>query len=185
MWNFRDISALHSFLQKAYELAPGEPGQVSFAQNLQANGFTADQAKLYASTLLSRNAKESADCMESNARKLIGGTWVRAATSGIPGGWSSGVQESWHFFENLTYEFKHQTLESYSSPFGSGFSRPRSESQQGIWAPSDWEQNSKICVVVISLTGAAKRLQLTWTDSAKPFYPRSCSIDGQGFSRQF
>lgn len=185
MKNFHDVYALCGVLKKFNETEPGQAGQASFVKGLMAYfEFTDEQANLYASIVLSRNAESSADAIATNAGKVTG-TWARASTSGIPGGWFSGSQESWRFSESLTYEHKRESLDSYSTPFGANFSRPRSSSEQGIWAPSDSEHNGKLDVVVISLSGFARRLQLFWTDSAMPANPRSCTIAGETFARQY
>jgi hypothetical protein len=186
MENFRDITHLQLGLQAVFTDEPGtQPGQRYLSDHLQTNrGFTKEQADLYASIVVARNTEKSADQMVSNARKVIG-NWVAATGSGMPGEWSNSTQQNWRFSENLTYEYKRQTLESYMSPFGSSYSRPNSSTQQGIWAPCDWEENGKLELVVISFDGSGRRLSLTWTDPAKLALPRSCSLGGQAFSRQY
>jgi hypothetical protein len=186
MENFRDVAHLQLALQAVYADQPGvQPGQAYLREFLKAErAFTEEQARLYVSTVVSRNTEASADQMANNARKLIG-RWLAATSSGIPGGWFNSSQESWNFSEDLAFEHKLQTFESYITPFGSSYSRPRSSVQQGIWAPSDWEEDNKLDVVVIFLSGDARRLQLVWTDDAIPLLPRSCSIGQQAFSRQY
>jgi hypothetical protein len=182
MMNFRDVAALGDLLRKMHEIS----GEQEYAQALLANrleakmDFTPDQAKLYASTVLSRNVDRLAESMITNAGKVIG-TWIRTTQSGIPGGWLKTMLETWEFQWGLEFEHKTQTDESYVNPFGGGFSRPTSWSERGMWAPSDSEPGKELYVVVIA-NGIARQLQLIWTDdSAKP---RQFSIGGTVYVRQ-
>src|SRR4029453_16920382 len=73
---FRDVSALHEVLGVLYEKAPSEERRAELSRFLEGWGFTPDQASLYASTVLCRNAEGSADWMTTNAGHIIG-SWVR------------------------------------------------------------------------------------------------------------
>jgi len=53
---FRDVSAVHDALGVLYEKAPSEARRAELSRLLEEWGFTPDQASLYASTVLCRNA---------------------------------------------------------------------------------------------------------------------------------
>jgi hypothetical protein len=85
MFNFVDVSKLSGVLRTGYKTLPGEPGREELARLLEADfGFIKESAKLYASTVLSRNVERSADSVTANASKVIG-TWKTSTQSGIPG----------------------------------------------------------------------------------------------------
>jgi len=73
---FRDVSALHDALGVLYEKAPPEARRAELSRLLEEWGFTPDQASLYASTVLCRNAEGSADWMATNAGHIVG-SWIR------------------------------------------------------------------------------------------------------------
>ena len=75
---FRDVSALHDVLGVLYEKAPSETRHAELSRLLEEWGFTPDQASLYASTVLSRNAEGSADWIATNAGHIVG-SWIRAS----------------------------------------------------------------------------------------------------------
>ena len=58
---FRDVSALHNVLGMLYEKVPPEGRRAELSRLLEEWGFTPDQALLYASTVLCRNAEGSTD----------------------------------------------------------------------------------------------------------------------------
>lgn len=64
---FRDVSALHELIGGLYEKVPSEARRAELSGFLEEWGFTPDQASLYASTVLCRNAEGSADWMATNA----------------------------------------------------------------------------------------------------------------------
>jgi hypothetical protein len=68
-------------------------------------GFTPEQASLYASTVLCRNAEGSADWTAINAGHIVG-SWVRGEQEGAVGSWLSTMKETWKFNVDLTYEHK-------------------------------------------------------------------------------
>ena len=74
MDNFRDLTALHGFLRSIYENHPAEeerrPAVVYELE--KAFGFTAAQAELYTSTVLSQNAERSADDVRTNGFNVTG-----------------------------------------------------------------------------------------------------------------
>ena len=137
MFNFKDVSALRSLLTDIHQAKQGRAGSELLSEVLQRDlQFTAEQARRYSSWLLTRDADDSADCVYRNARKLIG-TWSRGNSDGTAGNLVVSRTESWIFAEDLTYENKNESYEGYVSPFGGGYSRPRSSSRGGLWAPSD------------------------------------------------
>jgi hypothetical protein len=183
MMNFHDAPTLRDILRKTYEIG-GQQGhaQALLAHVLEAKmDFAQDQAKLYASTVLSRNADTSPDSMIVNADKLIG-TWVRSTESGISGGCLKTMRETWEFEWDLEFEHKTKTDESYGDPFGEGFSRPTSCSERGQWAPSDSEASKEVYVVVIA-NGVARRLQLIWPDDSEK--PGKFSMGGTEYFRKY
>ena len=181
MHNFKDVSALSKVLRAAYK--EGEPARDHLASLLETKfEFTQDAAKLYASTVLSRNVERSADSMIANADKVIG-TWITSTQSGGLGGWLKTMLETWEFRLNLQFEHKRQTDESYINPLGGGFSRPNSWSELGVWAPSDSEPGKKLNLVVVgSKDGIARPLQLIWPDDSQD--PDQFSIGGTVYARQ-
>jgi hypothetical protein len=81
---FRDLSGLHDLLGALYEKAPSEARRAALSQFLEGWGFTPDQASLFASTLLCRNAEGSADWVRTNAFH-VSGSWVRGEQQGNVG----------------------------------------------------------------------------------------------------
>ena len=75
---FRDVSALHEVLGILYKKAPSEERRPELSRLLEEWGFTPDQASLYASTVLRRNAEGSADWMSTNAGHIVG-SWYAAS----------------------------------------------------------------------------------------------------------
>src|SRR5262245_34723180 len=113
MLNFIDAPRLSGVLRKAL---PGEPGREQLARLLEAeSGFLKETAKLYASTVLSRNVERSADSVTANANK-VRGTWMTRKQSGIPPGPQKFMVETWEFRENLLFEHKRHTDGSYFNP---------------------------------------------------------------------
>ena len=113
---FRDVSALHDVLGVSYEKAPSETRRAELARLLEEWGFSPDQASLYASSLLCRNAEGSADWVRTNAFH-VSGSWVRGEQQGNVGSWLSTMKETWTFNIDLTYEHK---IERYESSISTG-----------------------------------------------------------------
>ena len=85
---FRDVPALHDVLGMLDEKVPCEARRGELSRLLEERGFTPDQASLYASTVLCRNAEGSADWVRTNAFHLSG-SWVRGEQQGNVGSWLS------------------------------------------------------------------------------------------------
>ena len=83
---FRDLSALHNLLGMLYEKAPSEARRAMLAQFLEEWGFTPEQASLFASTVLCKDAEGSADWVSINAVH-VSGSWVRGEQQGNAGSW--------------------------------------------------------------------------------------------------
>jgi len=183
MMNFKDISALCGVLSAAYNLGEGAVGRDAFSQLLcEQFEFNADQAKFYASTVLSLNSNGSADWVSMNAHKLAG-KWVRGDSSGSAGNLVVTKTWIWQFNEDLTYENRYETYEGYNSPFGDSYSRPTSQSEYGIWAPPD-QLADEISIVAISTTGWCRPIKISWRGATQTI-PSSCSVDGVVFGRQW
>jgi hypothetical protein len=184
MKHWRDIKGLNNVLQalnKYGESAKEEAQKAMTDVLIKKLEFTQEQARLYASTVLSRNAESSTDCTTINANKVTG-TWISGTQSGIPGGWQTTKQETWEFMSDLTFEHKRNTYEYYWSPFSS-YSRPTSWSEHGFWAPSDSEPGNELYIVVIAFQdGIAQQLRLIWNDDS--VYPRKFSLGQTVFVRQ-
>ena len=108
---FRDVSALHNVLAVLYRDAPSEARRATLARFLEEWGFTPEQASLFASTVLSRDAEGSADWTATNAGHIIG-SWVRGEQEGAVGSWLSTMKEAWTFNVDLTYEHKTERYDS-------------------------------------------------------------------------
>ena len=85
---FRDISALHDVLAVLYKDAPSEARRATLSRFLEEWGFTPEQASLFASTVLCRDAEGSADWVSINAVH-VNGSWVRGEQQGNVGSWLS------------------------------------------------------------------------------------------------
>src|SRR5262245_66501225 len=121
MFNFADVSKLSGVLRTAYKTWPGEPGREELAKILEAEfGFLKETAKLYASTVLSRNVERSADSVTANANK-VRGTWMTSTQSGMTPGPQKFMVETWEFRENLLFEDKRHEDESYLNSIGGGY----------------------------------------------------------------
>jgi hypothetical protein len=180
---FRDLSGLHDLLGVLYEKVPPEARGGELSGFLEGWGFTPDQASLYASTVLCRNAEGSADWVRTNAFH-VSGSWVRGEQQGNVGSWLSTMKETWTFNIDLTYEHKIEKYESNIStgPFlQSSYSRPTGSVQNGIWAPADWIRD-QLDLFVMSSDGFARQMKLEWIDNSSCDY-LACSIDGQRFGR--
>ena len=176
---FRDVSKLHDVLAVLYRDVPTEARRATLARFLEEWGFTPEQASLFASTVLCRDAEGSADWVRTNAFHMSG-SWVRGEQQGNVGSWLSTMKETWTFNVDLTYEHK---IERYDSSvttgpfFQSSYSRPTGSVQSGIWAPPDWIRN-QWDLFLMSSDGFARQLKLKWLDNSNCDY-RACSIDGQ------
>jgi hypothetical protein len=181
---FRDVSGLHNALDLLYQNAPSEPRSATLVRLLEEWGFTPDQASLFASTVLLRDAEGSADWVTINAGHIIG-SWVRSEQEGNVGSWLSTMNETWTFKVDLTYEHK---IERYDSSittgpfFQSSYSRPTGSVQSGVWAPPDWIRD-QLDLFVMSSDGFARQMRWEWIDNSNYDY-RACSIDGQRFGRE-
>jgi hypothetical protein len=182
MKKFNDISALSGFLREVIEKYPIEQRRAVFADCLEQQlDFTKDQAALYSSTVLARNVNGSGNSVTFSAIK-VAGTWIRMEQEGMAAGWLKSVTETWKFLHELTCEYKYETYEGYTSPFGSSYSRPTSNKEEFIWASSDFDdQNLKVVIVPLS-GGGARTLTFVWMDDQA--FPRKCSINGVTFVKQ-
>jgi len=181
MFNFKDVSALRSLLTDIHQAKQGRAGSELLSEVLQRDlQFTAEQARRYSSWLLTRDADDSADCVYRNARKLIG-TWSRGNSDGTAGNLVVSRTESWIFAEDLTYENKNESYEGYVSPFGGGYSRPRSSSRGGLWAPSD-HLASPFSIITIGENGFCANQAVAWPDPTQTS-PRALDLDGVRFGR--
>ena len=138
---FRDVSKLHDALAVLYRDVPSEARPATLVRFLEEwGGFTPEQALLFASTVLCKDAEGSADWVRTNAFH-VSGSWVRGEQQGNVGSWLSTMKETWTFNIDLTYEHKTERYESSIStgPFlQSSYSRPTASVQTGVWAPPDW-----------------------------------------------
>ena len=181
---FRDVSALHEVLAALYKDPPAEARRATLSGFLEEWGFTPDQASLFASTVLCRNAEGSADWTAINAGHILG-SWVRGQQEGAVGAWLSTIKETWTFSVDLTYEHK---IEKYDSSittgpfFQSSYSRPTGSVQSGIWAPPDWIRD-QLELFVMSSNGFARQMKWEWIDNSNCDFKAS-SIDGQRFGRE-
>ena len=183
MKNFNNIAALRSVLQAVYEQSPSEHEQrlSGFAGVLEQQlDFTKDDAALYASIVLTRNAEGSSDWVGSSAIKILG-TWMRMSQEGMSAALLKSVTETWRFSDDLTCEHKLETYEGYVSPFGSSYSVPSSNSEFFIWASSDLDEQG-LKVVIVSPDGGSRVLTFGWMDDE--IFPHKCSIDGETFIKQ-
>ena len=184
MKNFNDLPALRSVLQELYKKGPLDPERrrevfVDFLQ--QQLDLTKDDASLYASTVLTRNAEGSADWVGFAAIKMFG-KWIRMSQEGMAAAWLKSVTESWEFSDDLMCEYKLETYEGYTSAFGSSYSRPSSRRTAFIWAPSD-SCSENLDVVIVPLDGGlARTLKFAWLD--QEVFPHKCSINGDAFVKQ-
>jgi hypothetical protein len=81
---FRDVSKLHDVLAVLYRDVPTEARRATLARFLEEWGFTPEQASLFASTVLCRDAEGSADWVRTNAFHMSG-SWVRGEQQGNVG----------------------------------------------------------------------------------------------------
>ncbi len=157
MKNFTDIGALRSALQDVYERFPSEPEKrlSDFAGILEAQlNFTKEDAAVYASIVLMRNAAGSSDSAGWNAIKVFG-TWMRMSQEGMSTALLKSNTETWTFSEDLTCEHKLETYEGYVSSFGSSYSVPSSKRYLFAWASSDLEDQGLKVVIVHQMAGRA------------------------------
>jgi hypothetical protein len=181
---FHDVSALHRVLGVLYEKAPSEARRATLSRFLEEWGFTPDQASLFASSVLCRDAEGSADWVTTNASHIVG-SWVRGEQEGAVGSWLSTMKETWKFNVDLTYEHK---IERYDSSISTGpflqssYSRPTGSVQSGIWAPPDWIRD-QLDLFVMSSSGFARQMKLEWVDNSNCDF-QACTIDGQRFGRE-
>ena len=85
---FRDVSKLHDVLAVLYRDVLSEARPATLVRFLEEWGFTPEQASLFASTVLCRDAEGSADWIRTNAFHVIG-SWVRGEQQGNVGSWLS------------------------------------------------------------------------------------------------
>jgi hypothetical protein len=182
--NFTDIGALRGALQDVYERLPSEPERrlSDFAGILEAQlNFTKEDAAVYASIVLTRNAAGSSDWAGWNAIKVFG-TWMRMSQEGMAAALLKSETETWKFSEDLTCEHKWETYEGYVSSFGSSYSVPSSKRQLFAWASSDLEDQS-LKIVIVSPNGGSHVLTFVWLD--EEIVHRKCSINGETFMKQW
>jgi hypothetical protein len=179
--HFTDISGLQRTLAKIYEWKQGPEGIEGFAALLKRDlGFSDEEARKYSTWILTRNAETSADCVSRNARKLIG-KWSQGSSAGSAGNLVVSRTESWIFNETLAYENKNESYEGYVSPFGGGYSRPKSSSSFGLWAPSD-HTTSPFSIVTMNETGGFVKRTVEWTQPEQD-YPTGMFLDGVRFGK--
>jgi hypothetical protein len=181
MLNFKDISALQSLLTEIYRARKGQAGQDLLSMILQRDlHFTSEQAHKYSTWVLTRDAEDSAECIARNACKLIG-RWSRGSSDGSAGNLVVSRTESWIFGEDLTYENRNESYEGYVSPFGGGYSRPRSSSNGGIWAPSD-SPSSPFSIITIDANGRCASRTVEWMEPEQSF-PSGLRLGGVHFGK--
>ena len=184
MKHFVDISALHDFLESIYENAEGEPGKILFREELQRQlEFSPEQAKIYSSTVLTKNSNGSGDWVNMNAAKLSG-RWVHIDQYSS-GGYINNKTTTWEFNDDLTYQYK---IEKYESTLNLGafynFSatiNPKPVIEYGIWAPSD-RLELNISIVTISSSGYTSILKIAWPGEG--YSCQSCKINDVPYARQ-
>ena len=184
MKNFNNLSALRSILEELYQknLLRPEWRREAFVDFLERDlELTKNDASLYASTVLTRNAEGSADWVGSAAIKVLG-RWIKMSQEGMAAAWLKSVTETWKFSDDLMCEYKLETYEGYTSPFGSSYSRPSSTRSAFIWAPSDSCREILDVVIVPLAGGMARTLKFAWLD--QELFPRKCSINGDTFVKQ-
>jgi hypothetical protein len=182
--NSANIARLRSVLQALYEQSPSEPEQrpAGFAGILEQQlDFTKDDAAVYASIVLTRNAEGSADWVASSAIKILG-TWMRMSQEGMAAVLLNSETETWKFSGDLSCEHKLETYEGYVSPFGSSYSVPSSNSEFFTWAPSDLH-GQRLKIIIVSPDGGSRILTFGCLD--EEIFPRKCSIDGETFMKQW
>jgi hypothetical protein len=181
MLNFANIEALHSVLSAIYKAQEGVAGVAIFQEVLQRQlHFSPQQAEKYSTAVLTRNSNGSADFVNMNAYKLVG-TWSKGNSQGSAGNLVVTKTESWIFREELTYEHRYESYEGYVSPLGGGYSRPRSSSTLGIWAPCD-VLASTISIIAIKSDGVPLVRSITWTQPNERL-PHGMLLDGERFAR--
>jgi hypothetical protein len=182
MQNFTDINALAELLKNLSENCEIAKRRAVFGEVLEQQlGFTKEQASLYAATVLGQNDDGSADRVSLNENK-INDTWMKMNQQGMSAALLSTQTETWRFLSDLTCEHTRSSYEGYSSPFGAAYSQAKPNSDQYLWAPSDWTGSSTY-IVLFSPSGTSSRLHLEWTNPEE-LRPRSCSINGEKFARQ-
>lgn len=181
MFNFKDASALRALLVDIHGAKQARRGNELLSTILQRDlQFTAEQANRYSTWLLSRDADDSADCVYRNACKLIG-KWSRGNSDGTAGNLVVSRTESWIFADDLTYENRNESYEGYTSPFGGGYSRPRSSSRGGLWAPSD-HLTSPFSVITIDDNGFCANQSVAWPEPMQA-NPRALDLNGVRFGK--
>jgi len=150
-------------------------------------GFTEQQSRSFLQTVLYHDIKES---HENIARNIfsISDRWKNVDTNGSVGNLSVSRSTTWIFHNDLTYEYKYESLESYFNPFGSGYTIPKKEESHGYWAPSDQTaEEIKIILLPISGGSAVSSIQYlyvknTYDNQYKKY--SSIRLDGKPFTNQ-
>jgi hypothetical protein len=115
-----------------------------------------------------------------NALRLAG-QWSRGSSAGSAGNLVVSRTETWIFSDDLTYESKYESYEGYVSPFGGGYSVPKSVSTPGIWAPSD-VPTSPFSIILIDESGDFRNATVEWTAPEQMFSP-GMLFNGERFGR--
>jgi hypothetical protein len=181
MFNFKSVEALQSVLKTVYREQPGPGGVALFAAALQEHfDFTPEQARRYSESVLTANSEDSADAVHRNASRLVG-QWSSGSSAGSAGTLVVSNMETWTFSDNLTYEHKYESYEGYVSPFGGGYSSPRSRSSRGTWAPSD-APTSPFKIILIDESGDCRNASIEWTAPEQMFSP-AMRFNSERFAR--
>ena len=182
---FNDVSALHHTLRVAYEQVSSEERHAYLLQCLERWGFSNEQAQLCALNLLTQNVEGSADFAQTNAMHVIG-SWVRGEQEGAVGSWLSTMKEVWKFNIDLTYVHRMEKYESNISTgpfFQSSYSRPRTDSEWGVWAPPD-TTTDQLRLFLMSSSGSARYVTFERVDNRNCYYI-ACSVGGNRFARGY
>jgi len=161
MYNFKDLSGLNDALDIIHKHAPGVEGKKLLEDELiHSLRFSPQQARVYAGVVLSENLENSSAWMRLNAGYLFG-SWRRGNSDGSAGNLVVSRTVTWTFNSDLTFEYKQESYEGYSNPFGGGYSSPSSSIQHGIWAPCDRKSHT-ISIVIIKQNNAAEEIQISF-----------------------
>ena len=182
MKEFRDLDALLRQLTKVIEACPEDSRRAYLATLLVEHmEFRQSDADLYASVVLARNSDGSAARAHMYGMQITG-QWARGNDAGSAGSLLVQKSWSWTFGEDLVYEYKYETYEGYTNPFGGGYSVPKSDVQRGVWVPGDTrEPNDELVIAVFPYGGRPRTLRHRWADSQRVH--QGCWIDNDRYGR--
>jgi hypothetical protein len=182
MKEFRDLDALFRQLTKAIDYWPADARRAEFAAMLVAHmEFSPSDATLYASVVLGANAADSAERARALGSELTG-RWARGSDAGSAGNLVVTKQWTWDFRDDLTYEYRYEAYEGYTSSFGGGYARPSSDVRGGVWAPGDHRgANDELTIVLFPYGGRAATLRQRWAETGDG-PQEACWIDRDRYS---